>query len=98
MSEKENDDLIAKEIRYPEDWDTAVYPTLLSALWERYCWEKGEVPVVSVEWIENYVKRIRDGFKKNQPSDFGKGEETGRIEGLEVMLAEARKQAGKKGV
>lgn len=35
----EFDTPIADAIRYPEEWDTAAYPTLASALWERL---KGE--------------------------------------------------------
>jgi len=52
-----------------------------------------KVPIVSIEWMETYVKHIRECFEKNQPSDFEAGEETGRIEGLEVLLAEAKKEA-----
>ena len=55
------------------------------------------VPVVSVEWLEKYVNHIRGCFEKNQPSDFEAGEETRRIEGLEVLLAEARKESEKQG-
>jgi len=55
-----------------------------------------KVSVVSVEWLEKYVTHIRGCFEKNQPSDFEAGEETGRIEGLEVLLAEAKKEAKKK--
>ena len=58
--------------------------------------EKDLVPVVSIEWLEKYVTHIRSCFEKNQPSDFEAGEETGRIEGLEVLLAEAKKEAGKR--
>ena len=48
---------------------------------------------VDLKWLEKYVKHIRGCFEKNQPSDFEAGEETGRIEGLEVLLAEAKKEA-----
>lgn len=34
IDEIECDDIIAKEIHYPECWDTMAYPTLASALWE----------------------------------------------------------------
>ena len=51
---------------------------------------------VDLKWLEKYVKHIRGCFEKNQPSDFEAGEETGRIEGLEVLLAEAKKEAKKK--
>ena len=51
---------------------------------------------VSLKWLDEYVKHVRACFEKNQPSDFEAGEETGRIEGLEVMLGEANKQAKKK--
>jgi len=61
--------------------------------------KKKKVPVrlasesVDLKWLEKYVKHIRGCFEKNQPSDFEAGEETGRIEGLEVLLAEAKKEA-----
>ena len=48
---------------------------------------------VGLEWLKKYVKHIRSCFEKNQLSDFEAGEETGRIEGLEVLLAEAKKEA-----
>ena len=51
---------------------------------------------VGLEWLKKYVKHIRSCFEKNQLSDFEAGEETGRIEGLEVLLAEAKKEAKKK--
>lgn len=35
-----SDEWIAKQIGYPNDWDTAAYPTLASALWELYSTEK----------------------------------------------------------
>jgi len=63
--------------------------------------EEKQVPVrlasesVDLKWLEKYVKHIRGCFEKNQPSDFEAGEETGRIEGLEVLLAEAKKEARK---
>ena len=50
---------------------------------------------VDLKWLEKYVTHIRGCFEKNQPSDFEAGEETGRIEGLEVLLAEAKKEAKK---
>ncbi|MHC1571884.1 MAG: hypothetical protein ACXQTL_03950 [Methanosarcinales archaeon] len=31
-----SDEWIAEQIGYPEEWDTAAYPTLASALWELY--------------------------------------------------------------
>ena len=52
---------------------------------------------VDLKWLEKYVKHIRGCFEKNQPSDFEAGEETGRIEGLEVLLAEAKKEESKAG-
>ena len=56
------------------------------------------VPVVSVEWLGKYVSKKRKMLSERQPvDDFGKGEISGRIEALEVLLAEARKQAEKKG-
>ena len=51
---------------------------------------------VDIKWLEKYVAHIRGCFEKNQPSDFEAGEEIGRIEGLEVLLAEAKKEAKKK--
>ena len=51
---------------------------------------------VDLKWLEKYVTHIRGCFEKNQPSDFEAGEETGRIEVLEVLLAEAKKEAKKK--
>ena len=50
---------------------------------------------VDLKWLEKYVTHIRGCFEKNQPSDFEAGEEIGRIEGLEVLLAEAKKEAKK---
>lgn len=34
MNEKEFEKRVAEKIHYPQCWDTAAYPTLLSALWE----------------------------------------------------------------
>ena len=52
---------------------------------------------ISLNWLEKYVNHIKGCFEKNQPSDFEAGEETGRIEGLEVLLAEAKKEANQGG-
>jgi len=36
-------EMVAKELNYPEEWDTVAYPTVWDALWEKYCWIKAEV-------------------------------------------------------
>ena len=74
--------------------DSYFHRSYVKRFWKVPCDEL--VPVVSVEWLEKCVKHIRGCFEKNQPSDFEAGEETGRIEGLEVLLAEAKKEAKKK--
>jgi len=42
MKHELEDEWIAGQIHYPEDWDTAAYPTLAEALWELYSWERAK--------------------------------------------------------
>jgi len=53
--------------------------------------------VVSLGWLEKYVKNVRKKFNRITTMDeFKEGEYCGRIEALEVLLAEVKKECGLK--
>jgi len=53
--------------------------------------------VVSLGWLEKYVKNVRKKFNRITTMDeFKEGEYCGRIEALEALLAEVKKECGLK--
>lgn len=53
---KASSDQIAQSIKYPDDWDTAAYPTIESALIEIYAWfsiRSSEPAVAAIEAVKS---------------------------------------------
>ena len=58
--------LVKAELKYPEEWDTAVYTTVWEALWESYCWLKAKT-----EALEQRVKEMEANEKRVKKSMTG---------------------------
>jgi len=53
--------------------------------------------VVSLEWLEKYVKKIVKMLSNREPgNDFDAGEISGKAEALEILLSAAKKEAEKR--
>ncbi len=50
------EELIKRELNYPEKWDTMAYSTVWEALWEKYNWLKEKL--VYLDKIEKRVERL----------------------------------------
>jgi len=54
------------------------------------------VPVVSLEWLEEYIAdSVRETVWLKASDDFSEGEANGRIEAMKILLTAAKKEAGK---
>jgi len=57
----EFEELVKAELKYPEEWDTAVYTTVWEALWESYSCLKEKVKALErrVKEMEAKEKRVK---------------------------------------